>query len=137
MQRLLGQCFWVSITNFFSFLSHQWGHQALCLRLILSNFSYYTWLITPSIAKHLHIPGRYFVFVFWYLYFPGLKPREEKGALKGGFNICKIDSQQEFDVCLRKPKQGLCINLEEWDGEGDGREVQEGGHKCMPMADSC
>ena len=35
--------------------------------------------------------------------------------------ICKIDSQQEFGVCLRKLKQGLCINLEEWDGEGDSK----------------
>ena len=26
--------------------------------------------------------------------------------------ICKIDSQWEFDVCLRELKQGLCINLE-------------------------
>ena len=26
--------------------------------------------------------------------------------------ICKIDSHQEFSVCLRKLKQGLCINLE-------------------------
>ena len=32
--------------------------------------------------------------------------------------ICEIDSQQEFAVWLRKFKQGLCINLEEWDGEG-------------------
>jgi len=32
--------------------------------------------------------------------------------------ICKIDSQQEFAVWLRKLKQGLCINLEGWDGEG-------------------
>ena len=40
--------------------------------------------------------------------------------------ICKIDSQQEFAVCLRKLKQGLCINLERWHGEGDEREVQEG-----------
>ena len=30
-------------------------------------------------------------------------------------------------LCLRELKQGLCINLEGWDGEGDGREVQEGG----------
>ena len=51
--------------------------------------------------------------------------------------ICKIDSQQEFAVCLRKLKQGLCINLEGWDGEGDRREVQEGGNICTPMADSC
>ena len=39
--------------------------------------------------------------------------------------LYKIDSQWEFAVCLRKLKQGLCINLEGWDGEGDGREVQE------------
>ena len=51
--------------------------------------------------------------------------------------IYKIDSRGEFAVCLRKLKQGLCINLEEWDGEGDGREVQEGGDICIPMADSC
>ena len=51
--------------------------------------------------------------------------------------ICKIDSQWEFAVCLRELKQGLCINLEGWDGEGDGREVQEWGDICTPMADSC
>ena len=32
--------------------------------------------------------------------------------------------------------QGLCINLEEWEGEGDGWEVQKGGDICIPMADS-
>ena len=32
--------------------------------------------------------------------------------------ICKTDSQREFAVCLRKLKQGLCINLEGWDGDG-------------------
>ena len=41
--------------------------------------------------------------------------------------ICKIESQWEFAVWLRKLKQGLCVNLEEWGGEGDGREVQKGG----------
>ena len=51
--------------------------------------------------------------------------------------ICKIDSQREFAVCLRKFKQGLCINLEGMDGEGDGRMVQEGGDMDTPMADSC
>ena len=31
--------------------------------------------------------------------------------------VCKIDSQWEFAVWLRKLKQGLCINnLEGWDG---------------------
>ena len=41
--------------------------------------------------------------------------------------IYKIDSQQEFTVWLQKLKQGLYINLEGWDGEGDGKEVQKGG----------
>ena len=49
--------------------------------------------------------------------------------------ICKTDSQWEFAVCLRELKQGLCINLEGWEGEGAGRQVQEGGDICM--ADSC
>ena len=51
--------------------------------------------------------------------------------------IHKIDSQQEFAVWLRKLKQGLCVNLEGWDGAGDGREVQKGGDICIPMAYSC
>ena len=34
--------------------------------------------------------------------------------------ICKIDSQWEFAVCLRELKQGLCINLEGWDGREMG-----------------
>ena len=32
--------------------------------------------------------------------------------------VCKIDSQRESAVGLRKLKQGLCINLEGWGGEG-------------------
>ena len=44
--------------------------------------------------------------------------------------ICKTDSQREFAVWLRKLKQGLCINLEGWNGKGDGREVQKGGDTC-------
>ena len=51
--------------------------------------------------------------------------------------ICKIGSQREFAVWLKKLKQGLCINLEGWDGAEDGREVQKGGDICIPMADSC
>ena len=39
--------------------------------------------------------------------------------------ICKIDSQREFAIWLRKLKQGLFINLEGWDGEGDARETQK------------
>ena len=41
--------------------------------------------------------------------------------------MCKTDSQREFAACLWKLKQGLCINLEGWDGAGDGREVQKEG----------
>ena len=51
--------------------------------------------------------------------------------------MCKIDSQQEFAVWLRKLKQGLCINLEGWDGMRDGKEFQKGGDICIPMTDSC
>ena len=35
--------------------------------------------------------------------------------------ICKVDSQWEFAVWFRKLKQGLCINLEVWDGEGGSK----------------
>ena len=49
----------------------------------------------------------------------------------------KINSQQEFAVWLRKLIQGLFINLEGWDREGDGKEVQKGGDIGIPMADSC
>ena len=35
-----------------------------------------------------------------------------KSNMETYITICKIDSQQEFSVWLRKLKQGLCINLE-------------------------
>ena len=60
-----------------------------------------------------------------------------KSNMETYITICKIDSQGEFAVWLRKLKQGLCINLEGWDGEGGGWEVQKGGGMCIPMADSC
>ena len=31
----------------------------------------------------------------------------------------------------------LCDNLEGWDGVAGGREAQEVGDICIPMADSC
>ena len=56
----------------------------------------------------------------------GLEAGEEgEGRTYGESNmetyitICKIDSQREFSVWLRKLKQGLCINLE----GGMGREM--------------
>ena len=45
---------------------------------------------------------------------------------------------QGEDLQLRwKSKDSYVLNLEGWDGEGDGREVQKGGDICTPMADSC
>ena len=35
-----------------------------------------------------------------------------KSNMETYITICKIDSQWEFVVGLRKPKEGLCINLE-------------------------
>ena len=60
-----------------------------------------------------------------------------KSNFKTYITICNIYSQQEFAVWLRKLKQGLCINLDRRDGEGEGREVQKEGDICIPMADSC
>ena len=60
-----------------------------------------------------------------------------KSNMETYITVCKIDSQQEFAIWLRKLKQRLCINLEERDGEGDGRELQKGEDICIPMADSC
>ena len=59
-----------------------------------------------------------------------------KSNMETHITTCKMNSQREFAVWLRKLKQELCINLEEWDGTGDGREFQKGGDICIPMADS-
>ena len=49
--------------------------------------------------------------------------------------MCHTDSRQEFAVRLRELEPGLGNNLEAWDGEGGGREVQEGGDIVgKPMA---
>ena len=50
--------------------------------------------------------------------------------------ICKIESQRELLYGSGNSNR-LYINLEGWDGEGDGREGQKGGDICIPMADSC
>ena len=44
-----------------------------------------------------------------------------KSNMETYVTMCKIDSQWEFAVWLRKLKQGLCINLEVWDGEGGSK----------------
>ena len=58
----------------------------------------------------------------------------EKSNMETYITICKIDSQRKFAVWLRKLKQGLCMNLEGWDGEGNGKEFQKGGDICMYAA---
>ena len=60
-----------------------------------------------------------------------------KSNMETYITIGKIDSQWEFAIWLRKLKQGLCINLERWYGEGDGGEFQKEGDIYVPMADSC
>ena len=60
-----------------------------------------------------------------------------RGNMETYITIYKIDSQRKFAVWLRKLKQGLCINREGWDREGDGREFQKRGNTSIPMADSC
>ena len=60
-----------------------------------------------------------------------------KNNMETYITICKIDSQQEFPVCLRKLKQGLCINLVGWGWGGRWEEFQRGGDICIPMVDSC
>ena len=60
-----------------------------------------------------------------------------KSNMEAYFKLYKIDSQWEFALWLRKLKQGLCINLEGWNGKGDRREIQKGGNICILVADSC
>ena len=52
----------------------------------------------------------------------------EESDMKTYITMCKTDrSQWDFGVWFKELKEGLCINLEGWDGEGDGREVEEEG----------
>ena len=48
--------------------------------------------------------------------------------------ICEIESQWE---CAQGAQIGACDNLEGWAGVGGGRDGQEGGGVCVPVADSC
>ena len=73
----------------------------------------------------------------------GHVPREVVGEMYGESNLeiyismCKIYSQWEFAVWLRELKQGICNNLEAWNGEGNVSEVEAGEDICIPMADLC
>ena len=63
--------------------------------------------------------------------------RGGEGEMYEESNMETYYSQWEFAVWLRKLKQGLCINLQGWDGAGGGSEVQKRGDTCVPKADSC
>ena len=66
---------------------------------------------------------------------PGIEPRSP--ALQPDSLLMELQGKPltlPYVKGLRKFKQGLCINLEGWDGEGNGREVQKEGDMCIPMA---
>ena len=50
-----------------------------------------------------------------------------KSCMETYITICKIHSHWEIAVWLKKLKQGLCINLDRWDVEGNGRELHKEG----------
>ena len=58
--------------------------------------------------------------------FMGRGERAEESEMYGEssmetyITICKIDSQWGICCTAKKLKQGLCINIERWNGEGDG-----------------
>ena len=94
------------------------------LLLLLSRFSRVRLCATPYMAAH-QVPH------------PWDSPGKSCPANNFFSTICKIDSQREFAVCLRKFQTGALYQPRGWDGEGDGREVQKGGKICVHMADSC
>ena len=51
--------------------------------------------------------------------------------------VYKIDSSGNWLYDARSSNPVFCDNVEGWNGTGGGREVQEGGEICIPMADSC
>ena len=58
-----------------------------------------------------------------------------KSNMETYITMCKIDSQWELDVWLRYSNRGSA-SAQKGDGKGNGREVQNGGDICIPMADS-
>src|SRR5574337_155402 len=92
----------------------------LLLLLLLSRFSRVRLFATPWTAAYQAPPSMGVSRQEYWSGVPG-------PSLEAYITICEIDSQWEFAVWLRKLKQGLCFNLEGWDGEGDGKEVQKEG----------
>ena len=94
-------------------------------------------MVPKNLFKGQQLRNRYREQVYGY----GERVGEDEMYGNSNMKICttisKIGSQWEIAIWLRKLKQGLCINLVGWDGEGDGRKIQKGGDTCIPMADSC
>ena len=59
-----------------------------------------------------------------------------KSNMETYITICKI-ANENLLYDSGNSNRGSCINLQGWNGEGDKREVQNGGDMCTPMADSC
>ena len=58
--------------------------------------------------------------LYWFQHHADLQKMYVKSNMETYITICKIDRQRKFAVWLRKLKQGLCINLEGWDGREMG-----------------
>ena len=48
-----------------------------------------------------------------------------------------VETVSDFIFLSEGTQTGALYQPREWDRERDEREVQEGGDKCIPMADSC
>ena len=92
-------------------------------------------LITKIDTKHNKKTTDWYLFLLWTQ--KSSTRYEQTKSSNIHITICKIESQWEFAVWLRKLNLGLCDNLEGWDGVGSGREVEEGGDICISMADLC
>ena len=53
------------------------------------------------------------------------------------FSTDHLENKVHSLISKLKTDLMLCNNLDRWDGEGDEREVQNGGDIHIPMADSC
>jgi len=58
-----------------------------------------------------------------------------KSNMETYITICKVVKPMGICCMAKKHKQGLCINLDRWDGEGHGRGFQKGEDICVSMAE--
>ena len=101
--------------------------------LLLGRFSHVRLCAIPQTAAHQTLPSLGFS---RQEHWSGV-PFEQSISVNKNGHLKIYDRWWEIGVWPRKLKQGLCINLEGWDGEGFARKVWEGGDMGVPMADSC